>query len=163
MSVHMGHTCRLMHALILLFVSPLCMTKHLDPNQPHLTALTGLTTVPLSQQPWQSQSFHPNLSLLHADTRDPQTRPQIPAATSLALCGLPPSPLFLLAWPWSQHDMPHLPPCTHSSGLPPLLMPFQFLLLSGSSFSCFQTVTLRPASSRDSPKSWQVRRGLVTP
>lgn len=41
----MGHTCRFMHALILLLETLLCMTKHPDPNQPHLTALIWLTTV----------------------------------------------------------------------------------------------------------------------
>lgn len=42
----MGHTCRFMHALILLLESLLCMAEHLGPNQPHLTALIWLTTVP---------------------------------------------------------------------------------------------------------------------
>lgn len=164
MSVHMGHTCRLMHALILLFASLLCTAKRLDPNQPHLTALTGHTTIPPPQQPWQSQSFHPNLSLLDADTIEPPNK--IPdthhhLSGSLWLTSKSAAPACLAVVSAQHASLASLP--VRSSGLALLLMMFQFPLLPGSSFSCVQTATLRPASSRDSLKSWQVRHGLVTP
>lgn len=107
MSVHMGHTCRLMHALILLFASLLCTAKHLDPNQPHLAALAGLTTV-----------FAPQQLIFSPQPLSPPCRCDRPPNKSANACHHPsgslwltPSPLLLLGWPWCQHDMPHLPPC----------------------------------------------------
>lgn len=138
---------------------PSILTLTSPPHSPDWAHHCTSTTAALAKLIFSPKPHSPPCRYNRPPNKSPNTRHHL--SGSLWLTSKPTAPACLAVISAQHASLASLP--MHSSGLAPLLMLFQFPLLFGSSFSCVQTATLRPALSGGSPESWQARHGLVTP